>query len=92
MAYWLHYQWRRQPLGRVADREIARRLGCCSNTVRKARLRLGIKPYQTMTPLKMRIRRGIVASLVKRGKKMGEIGEALGVSRQRAQQLVARWA
>lgn len=37
--------WSAQPLGKVHDAEIARRLGCPQNTVTVARGRLGILPY-----------------------------------------------
>lgn len=88
----LKIKWGRQPLGRVSDRAIARRLGCSSNAVRAARLRRGIKAVRTMSSQKQRHRQERALTLWADGASLSQIGRALGVSRQRAYQLVSREA
>ena len=43
--------WDAQPLGQVVDAELARRLGCNSTTVNRARQLRGIEPYKPTTSM-----------------------------------------
>lgn len=49
MALRVGTNWDRQPLGKVSDAELARKLGLCRNTVRAARMCRGIGPWRPST-------------------------------------------
>jgi DNA-binding CsgD family transcriptional regulator len=78
-------RWERIPLGKEPDSDIADRLGCHRSTVRDARVKLGIATY--VDPSRAR-RRSTAAKLRRAGRSLSQIAVELGVSRQRAYQLV----
>lgn len=56
MALKLKIDWAAQPLGKLSDRAIARRLGVVSSTVWRARLRYGIAAYAPYQAVKAWLR------------------------------------
>ncbi len=51
--------WKKVGLGKVSDRELAERLGVSHTAVRRARLRLGVKPANKPPKHKKWSRRGL---------------------------------
>lgn len=79
-------RWDRAALGKVTDSEIAEALGCHRSTVRDARVKRGIA---TFVDAKRAQRRRTALRMRRTGRSLSEIAAELGVSRQRAHQLVA---